>query len=124
MIGVYDGGTRASWEMPMRTLSVLTAIACFIALPVQAQNTSTVPNIDPSLNPQGINNRNDPFGANSNGGGLSITNLIHQSNLANGRTPEQVNRDQNRSIDDAVSRFRSTEVRITPESLSTNPPKP
>jgi hypothetical protein len=111
--------------MPMRTLRVLTAIACLIALPVQAQNTSTVPNLDPSLNPQGINNnRNDPFGANGNGGGLSITNLIHQSNLANGRTPEQVNRDQNRNIDDAVSRFRSTEVRITPESLSNNPPKP
>jgi hypothetical protein len=110
--------------MPMRHLTLLTVIAFFIALPVQAQNTSTVPNTDPSLNPQGVNNRNDPFGANGSGGGLSITNLIHQSNLANSRTPEQVNRDQNRSIDDAVSRFRSTEVRITPESLSNNPTKP
>jgi hypothetical protein len=111
--------------MPMRNLTWLTAIAVLMALPAQAQNTSTVPNADPALNPQGVNNRNDPFGANgSSGGGLSITNLIHQSNLANSRTPEQVNRDQNRSIDDAVTRFRSTEVRITPESLSTNPPKP
>lgn len=107
----------------MRTLTLFTAFALLLVLPVQAQNTSTVPNVDPTLNPQGVNNRNDPFGANGSGG-LSITNLIHQSNLANSRTPEQVNRDQNRNIDDAVSRFRRTEVRITPESLSNNPPKP
>lgn len=101
----------------MRALAILAGLL-LVCLPATAQvNTSvTTAPFDPT-NPQSPQER-DPSGVPT--GGFSMTNIIHQANLANTRSPDQVRRDQNRSIDDAVNRFRSTGVRLTPQMI--NPP--
>lgn len=103
----------------MRALAFVTSLLLLVALPAHAQVNTSTATADPT-NPdsQTFNNERD---SNFGNGGLNITNLIHRSNLAPSQTPGQARDAQSRSIDDAVSKFRSTSVRLTPQLL--NPPQ-
>lgn len=101
-------------------LAVLLAFALAPAS-VQAQSVEYDPNVSPE---QQFNSKDKTYSPPAQAGSLNFSNLIHQSNLANPRSLEQYGRDRDRKLDEAITKFRGQNVRITPEIIESPPPAP